>query len=125
MGQPMEKTHQSKRTTAAGYEQNLSHYQAKNCNGCPLRGQCYKAKGNRSIERNHNLERHKEQTRKLLLSEQGIQKRKQRTADVEPVFAQLKHNHGFRRFSLKGLKKVELEFGLMALAHNLRKKIAA
>jgi transposase len=125
MGQPMEKTHQSKRTTAAGYEQNLSHYQAKNYNGYPLRPQCYNAKGNRSIERNHNLERHKEQTRRLLLSEQGIQKRKQRSADVEPVFAQLKHNHGFRRFSLKGLKKVELEFGLMAIAHNLRKKIAA
>ena len=26
---------------------------------------------------------------------------------------------------LKGLEKVALEFGLMALAHNLRKKIAA
>ncbi|WP_293892279.1 transposase [Flavobacterium sp.] len=54
-----------------------------------------------------------------------MQKRKQRSADVEPVFAQLKHNNGFRRFSLKGTKKVELEFGLMALGHNLRKKIAA
>jgi len=109
----------------AGYAQNISHYQAQNCKGCPLRGQCFKAKGNRSIERNHNLERHKQKTRELLLSETGIQKRKQRTADVEPVFAQLKHNHGFRRFTLKGIKKVDLEFGLMAIAHNLRKKIAA
>jgi hypothetical protein len=41
------------------------------------------------------------------------------------VFAQLKHNNGFRRFSLKGFEKVALEFGLMALGHNLRKKIAA
>ena len=125
MGQKMTKTHQSKRITEAGYTQNLSHYQAQNCEGCPLRGQCFKGKGNRSIERNHNLERHKEKIRELLLSEKGIQKRKQRTADVEPVFAQLKHNHGFRRFSLKGLEKVELEFGLMALAHNLRKKLVA
>lgn len=125
VGQKIQKTHQSKRTTEAGYQQSLSHYQAQNCEGCPLRGQCFKAKGNRSIERNHNLERHKQRTRELLLSETGIQKRKQRTADVEPVFAQLKHNNGFRRFSLKGLEKVELEFGLMALGHNLRKKIAA
>ena len=125
MGQKMNKTHQSKRTTEAGYIQHLSHYEAQNCEDCPLRGQCFKAKGNRSIERNHNLERHKERTRELLLNEKGIQKRRQRTADVEPVFAQLKHNNGFRRFSLKGLEKVELEFGLMALAHNLRKKIAA
>jgi transposase len=125
MGQIMHKTHQSQKATEAGYKQNLSHYQAQNCQGCPIRSQCFKAKGNRSIERNHNLERHKQKTRELLLSEIGIQKRKQRSADVEPVFAQLKHNNGFRRFSLKGIKKVELEFGLMAIAHNLRKKIAA
>jgi hypothetical protein len=125
MGQKMNKTHQSQKTTAAGYTQTLSHYQAKNCEGCTLRGQCFKAQGNRSIERNHNLKRHKQQARELLLSEIGIQRRKQRSADVEPVFAQLKHNNGFRRFSLKGLQKVELEFGLMALGHNLRKKIAA
>ncbi len=105
MGQKMSKTHQSKRTTEAGHTQHLSHYQAQNCEGCPLRGQCFKAKGNRSIERNQNLERHKERTRELLLSEKGKQKRKKRTADVEPVFAHLKHNHGFRRFSLKGIKK--------------------
>ena len=125
IGQKMHKTHQSQKNTEAGYEQNLSHYQAQNCQGCPLRSQCFKAKGNRSIERNHNLERHKQKTRELLLSEIGIQKRKQRSADVEPVFAQLKHNNGFRRFTLKGIKKVDLEFGLMAIAHNLRKKIAA
>jgi hypothetical protein len=41
----------------------------------------------------------------------GLQKRKQRTADVEPVFAQLKHHHNFRRFSLRGIQKAELEFG--------------
>ncbi len=125
MGQKMQKTYKNKRTTGAGYTQHLSHYQAQNCEGCPLRGQCFKGKGNRSIERNHNLERHKQKIRELLTSETGLQKRKQRTADVEPVFAHLKHNHNFRRFSLKGIQKTALEFGLMALAHNLRKKIAA
>ena len=34
-------------------------------------------------------------------------------------------NKGFRQFTLKGIKKVDLEFGIMAIAHNLRKKIAA
>lgn len=125
MGQRMNKTHQSTKTTEAGYSQSLSHYQVQNCEGCPLRGQCHKAKGPRSIERNHNLERHKQRIRELLFSEIGIKKRKQRSADVEPVFAHLKHNNGFKRFSLKALEKVELEFGLMALGHNLRKKIAA
>ena len=86
---------------------------------------CLEERKMKIVERNHNLERHKQKTRELLLSKIGIQKRKQRSADVEPVFAQLKHNNGFRRFSLKGIKKVELEFGLMAIAHNLRKKIAS
>ncbi|MCA4809825.1 transposase, partial [Empedobacter stercoris] len=125
IGQKMHKTYESTKTTQAGYMQQLSHYQAQNCEGCPLRGVCFKVKGNRSIERNHNLERHKEKIRELLTSQTGIQKRKQRSADVEPVFAQMKHNNNFRRFSLKGIQKTELEFGLMALAHNLRKKIAA
>jgi transposase len=47
--------------------------------------------------------------------------RKQRPADVEPVFAQIKHNHGFRRFLFKGLTKTEVEIGLLSIAHNLRK----
>ncbi len=124
MGQRMEKTYESKRVTKTGFQQNLSHYKAKNCNACPIRNVCHGSKENRSIERNHNLERHKELARKRLQSEEGIIKRKKRSYDVEPVFGHLKHNHHFRRFLLKSLKKVEVEFGLHALAHNLRKKVA-
>ena len=124
MGQRMEKTHESTTKTKNGFVQKHSHYRAKNCNGCPLRGVCHASKENRSIERNHNLERHKELARERLKSEEGIEKRKKRCYDVEPVFAHLKHNHHFKRFMLKSLPKVEIEFGLHALAHNLRKKVA-
>ena len=62
--------------------------------------------------------------RELLKSDEGIKKRKRRCYDVEAVFAHMKHAHQFRRFTLKSLKKVEIEFGLHALAHNLRKKVA-
>ena len=88
MGQKMHKPSKAKKQHKPGTPSSLSHYQARNCQGCPLRGFCYKAKGNRSIEINHNLERHKEKVRKLLKSEMGIRKRKQRSAVVEPVFAQ-------------------------------------
>ena len=57
-----------------------------------------------------------------LLSEEGIKKRKQRCWDVEPVFANIKNNHGFKRFMLRGKQKVTTETGLLALTHNLRKK---
>lgn len=124
MGQKMENIGNKTKKTKSGYKQTTSTYQAKNCEGCPLRGSCFKAIGNRIIERNHNLERHKERVRHNLLTEIGEIKRKQRTADVEPVFAHIKSNRNFKRFTHRGIEKVELEFGLHALAHNLRKKSA-
>jgi len=57
-------------------------------------------------------------------SEQGIYHRKKRPCDVELVFANIKNNHYFKRFVLRGKSKVEIEAGLVALAHNLRKKAA-
>jgi hypothetical protein len=41
--------------------------------------------------------------------------------EVESIFGQIKHNKGFRLFLLRGLEKVEIEFGLIAIAHNLQK----
>ena len=108
----------------SGFAQTLSRYQARNCNGCPLRGVCHKSKDNRIIEVNHNLNRHKDKARELLRSEQGIAHRKQRAKDVEPIFANIKQNKGFRRFMLRGKDKVTTEFGLLAIAHNLMKKTA-
>ncbi|WP_369074867.1 hypothetical protein [Chryseobacterium sp. RR2-3-20] len=39
------------------------------------------------------------------------------------MFAHLKHNYNFKRFMLKFIKKVEIEFGLHVLVHNLIKKV--
>lgn len=61
---------------------------------------------------------------KLLNTDRGIKLRKQRAHDVETVFAQIKNNKGFRRFSLRGQNKVEIETGLIAIAHNLKKRAA-
>jgi transposase len=124
MGQPMENIGKRKRTTANGYEQQYTRYQAKNCHGCPLRGACHKQKGNRIIEVNQELNRFKEKAREKLLSEKGIAHRKQRPWDVEAVFGNIKQNKGFKRFALRGLKKVEIEMGLIAMAHNLAKLAA-
>jgi transposase len=124
MGQAMENIGTSTAKTSTGFIQTLTLYRAKNCNGCPMRSVCHKAKGNRTIEVNHNLNRLKAQANERLLSEQGIQYRKKRCWDVEPVFANFKHNHNFRRFMLRGKDKVSVEMGLLALAHNLRKKAA-
>jgi transposase len=44
-----------------------------------------------------------------------------RQAVVEPVFGQIKARRGFRRFSLRGLAKVQAEWALICLTHNLLK----
>lgn len=121
MGQAMSKTHTYESKTRNGFTQEIHRYQAQNCIGCPLRGSCHKAKGNRIIERNHNLIRLKEKAKNLLLSEQGIAHRKRRCWDVEAVFGNIKQNMGFKRFMLRGMEKVTTEIGLIAMAHNLRK----
>lgn len=125
-GKPMKNigTHTVKPKTKGGVKQRITRYQAKKCAGCPLRKACHKQKGNRIIEVNHNLNRLKQKADKRLKSKRGIQKRKQRCFDTEPVFGNIKHNHHFKRFLLRGLEKVSIETGLLALAHNLRKKIA-
>lgn len=59
-----------------------------------------------------------------MTSETGIKLRKQRCYDVEPVFGHIKYNKKFKRFNLRGNEKVEIEIGLIAIAHNLKKKAA-
>ena len=124
MGQPMQNIGTYTKVTAAGFNQNLTKYQAANCERCPLNGVCHKSKGNRVIEVNFNLNRLKAIAHQNLTSEKGVKHRKKRPWDVESVFGNIKSNHGFRRFLLKGKKKVAVEIGLLAIAQNLRKKAA-
>jgi len=124
MGQRMENVGAGKRISGNGYESQVSYYQAARCEGCPLRGMCHKAEGNRRIEANHRLNRLKEKARNLLSSTEGLRHRRKRPAEVEAVFGQLKSNNKFKRFTFKGLEKVEMEFLLMALGHNFRKLAA-
>jgi len=124
MGQKMAYIGERTRKTTTGFVQTYRQYQARNCSTCPLNGACHKAEGNRIIQINTNLQRLKEKADRLLKSEQGIEKRKKRCFDVEPVFGNIKNNHHFRRFMLRGKQKVEIEWGLLAIAQNIRKKVA-
>ncbi len=110
-----------KKKTKNGYLQTYTRYQASNCSGCPLRVCCFKAKGNRIIERNHTLIRLKAKAKEKLLSPEGVKHRKQRCWDIEAIFGNIKHNMNFKRFMLRGIDKVETEIGLIAMAHNLNK----
>jgi transposase len=123
-GKGMKKIGERIKPNHSGYLQTLTRYRSRNCVGCPLRAECNPDHEQRIIEVNLNWNRLKQQAEKRLKTKRGIQKRKKRCFDTEPVFANIKHNHHFKRFMLRGLEKVSIETGLLALAHNLRKKIA-
>ena len=40
---------------------------------------------------------------------------------AEPVFGQMKQNRGFREFLLRGTEKVNVEFMIMCIVHNIGK----
>lgn len=124
MGQQMNYIGNKTNKTSTGFKQTVKQYQAQNCGNCPMNGACHKSKGNRIIQVNEQLNLQKQRAHQLLNSEEGIRRRKKRCYDVEPVFANIKQNHGFRRFMLRGTEKVEIEWGLLAIAQNIRKKAA-
>ena len=67
---------------------------------------------------------HNQQARRMrerLASEDGKALYAQRKITVEPVFGQIKETRGFRRFRLRGLKRVAAEWKLICATHNLLK----
>ena len=54
-------------------------------------------------------------------SEYGKQVYGHRMSTVEPVFGNLEHNKGLKRFSLRGSKKVNGQWQLYCLIHNIEK----
>ena len=96
-------------------------YECEDCTQCAVKADCTRARGNRQIEIGLELERLKHKARENLMAPRGLTLRSKRPIEVEAVFGRLKHNWGFRRFSLRGLEKVSTEWGLLCIAHNIAK----
>lgn len=121
MGQRMDNTGTFKKEPAAGHISTITTYQAKRCDGCPLRSMCHNSQAERVIQVNHRLNELREEAKELLMSTKGVEHRKKRCIEPEAVFGQLKSNNNFNRFTFFGKSKVEMELLLMAIGHNLRK----
>lgn len=109
------------RKNASGFEQSYKIYECEDCSDCPLKAQCTKAKGNRQVHLNPIFEEMKAKAKTALECEEKAELYSRRKIEVESVFGHIKGNRSFRRFSLRGLEKVHVEFGIVALAHNLLK----
>lgn len=114
----------SQRRTENGYLTQRRNYECESCEDCALKPDCTRSPGNRWIQVSFPLERMQATASRNLLSERGKALRSKRATEVESVFGRLKHNWGFRRFQLRGLEKVKIEWGLLCIAHNMTKLTA-
>jgi len=110
-----------KTKTENGYRSERMVYRSRRCEGCQYKEKCCRGSKNRTVEISPKLIEYKNTARQNLESDTGKKLRSQRGVDVESVFGQIKHNNQFRRFYTRGLKKVSTEWGLLSIAHNIKK----
>lgn len=100
----------------------------EDCQGCALKHRCLKnpARGKGRVVSlfgralvDENNPSHK--MRCAIDSAQGRALYSRRIATVEPVFANIRHHKGMRRFTLRGKAKVSTQWQLYCLVHNIEK----
>ena len=108
------------RTQKDKNNETLRMYRCQSAAQCPLRRQCTKSLQGRSITINA-YDKELNVMRGKLDTGYGQRIYCRRQAIVEPVFGHIKEVMGFRKFRLRRLKKVQGEFLLVCIAHNIRK----
>jgi transposase len=111
------------RKSETGFSSTATVYRCENCAGCPLRSKCTRAKDgkNKQLEVNHQFARLRENSLKNITAPIGVQLRVNRSIMVEGAFGVIKEDYGFRRFLLRGKRKIQTELFLLAFAFNIRK----
>jgi transposase len=101
----------------------------RDCENCPLRAQCLRHPqrtqvrqvaillGKHARAQDNALERMK----RNIDTDQGREMITRRFATVEPVFGNIRANKRLNRFTLRGRKKVDAQWKLYCLVHNIEK----
>lgn len=122
-----------KRLYRNGRHHNLNGFEAlkftgtkRACGSCALRSRCLRHPHTpvRQVAiflRKVIVERAVQRMKALVDSASGKQLIARRFATVEPVFANLRFNKGLNRFTLRGRTKVEGQWKLCCLVHNIEK----
>jgi transposase len=120
-GQILDFAYIKKTKTENGYRSERIVYKSRCCEGCQYKEKCCRGSKGRTVEVSPKLIEYKNIARQNLESENGKKLRSKRGVDVESVFGQIKHNNQFRRFNTRGLKNVNTEWGIISIAHNIKK----
>ena len=109
-------------TKAASYTGNAYRYRAdaKVCYACPVKSACTISPRGRTIRRTFDQE-YVERVRAYHDTDPCRRAISRRKAWVEPLFAEAKTLHGFSRFHLRGIEKVNIEDLMMAAGQNIKR----
>jgi transposase len=105
------------------------HGALRDCGPCTLRDKCLRKPDTTQTRQvsffygraSGNTPSYSERMKRAIDSERGRRLYGGRFATVEPVFANLRHNKGLDRFTLRGQKKVDTQWKLFCLVHNIEK----
>ena len=108
--------------TRSGFRSDSTVMTCDHCDGCPFKDKCILTKSKRGeIHRKLGNIREERKAKTRLDLPANQEKLKRRSLEPEPVFGQLKHNHGYTRFRHFGKSKVEMDLGFVFMALNILK----
>jgi transposase len=118
-------------TTARGLHYQNYTAKALDCNACELSKQCLRGPIKPNDGRGRQVTRFEpkvkdmahpsERMRQAIDSPRGRQLYSQRIGTVEPVFANIRHNKRLTRFNHRGREKVNTQWSLYCMVHNIEK----
>ena len=108
--------------TRSGFRSDSTVMTCDHCDECPFKQKCVLTKSRRKeIHRKLGNIREERKAKARLDLPHNQLKLKRRSLEPEPVFGQLKHNHGFTRFRHFGKAKISMDLGLMFMALHILK----
>lgn len=100
----------------------------RDCQPCTLRAQCLRTPEKTKTRqvaffrgKRDGYETHTDRMKRKIDSDQDRQMITRRFATVEPVFGNLRNNKRLDRFTLRGRSKVDGQWKLYCLVHNIEK----
>lgn len=101
----------------------INEWRGDRCSDCPLKAKCTNA-ARRTLSVRHEFDRLRDQMRERMSRPGAKRQYGRRIATVEPVFAHLQDNMGYRRVSSRHELGATSEITLKMLAHNISRLIA-
>jgi transposase len=107
--------------SATGYVSEITVYECENCEGCPHKDKCTKAKGNRRLQVSKTFIKKRQTSYENITTEKGVLLRMNRSIQAEGAFGVLKEDRQFDRFLTRGCTNVTTELLLLCFGYNVNK----